>query len=75
MVKHQDQYPKNGCIMLETDARMIVNTGLPNANMMHDVSRPFAVCVKIQHSVGRVSCIGRYATLNAAKAALRYRKG
>jgi hypothetical protein len=73
MVKHQDKYP-NGCIAFETERRMVVNTGLPHANMMHDGSRPFAVCVKIDGSAGRVTCIGRYETLARAKAALRYLK-
>lgn len=73
MIKHQQKYiNSNDCIVHETEGRMIVNTGKPNANMMHDGSRPFAVCIKL--SGGRVSCMGRYETLSKAKAALKYLK-
>lgn len=75
MVKHQQKYiNSNDCIVHETETRMIVNTSMPHANMMHDGSRPFAVCVKIPGSMGRVSCMGRYETLAKAKAALKYLK-
>lgn len=60
------------CIVFEAESRMVVDTSKPYANMMHNSSRPFAVCVKI--GGGRVSCIGRYETLAKAKAALKYLK-
>jgi len=74
MVKHQADYvDSRRCILFETEARLIVHTGMPHANMMHDGSRPYAVCVKIGEN-GRVSCLGRYETLAKAKAALKYLK-
>jgi len=73
MVKHQQKYINfNDCIVFETEGRMIVNTGKPNANMMHSTAQPFAVCIKL--SGGRVSCMARYETLAKAKAALKHLK-
>ncbi len=59
-------------ILFDSGDRLVVHTGKPFANMMHDASRPFAVCVKIGN--GRVSCMGRYETKNKAKAAVKYLK-
>lgn len=73
MVKRQTNYISKGCVLVETPARMVVNTSLPHANLMHDASRPFAVCVKLGNN-GRVSCLGRYETEAKARAALRYLK-
>lgn len=60
------------CIVYDNSDRMIVDTRLPNANMMNDATRPFAVCRRLHGASGRVTCIGRYETLTKAKSALRY---
>lgn len=60
-------------IVLEKGNRLIVDTSRPHANMMHDASRPFAVCERLYAShLGRVTCLARYETLPKAKRALRY---
>jgi hypothetical protein len=61
-------------IVLEKGNRLIVDTSRPHANMMHDASRPFAVCERLDASrPGRVTrCLARYATLAKAKRALHY---
>lgn len=59
-------------ILFDSVERMVVHTGKPFANMMHDGSRPFAVCQKLGD--GRARCIGRYDGFGRAKAALKYLK-
>jgi hypothetical protein len=55
--------------------RLIVDTSQPMANMMHDTSRPFAVCERVSGRVpGRVTALGRYSTFAKAARALRYLK-
>lgn len=61
-------------IIFEKGDRLIVDTSKPNANLMHDSVRPFAVCVKNPIGIGRVRVLARYETFPAAKRALRYLK-
>jgi hypothetical protein len=61
-------------IVYERGDRLVVDTSHPRANMMHDASRPFAVCTRLANTVGRVICMARYETLDAAKRAARYLK-
>jgi len=66
-------YPERP-IIFEKGDRLIVDTSKPNANLMHDATRPFAVCVKIPIGIGRVRVLARYENLPGAKRALRYLK-
>lgn len=59
-------------VIFDSGERLVIHTGKPFANLMHDSSRPYVVCVKIGN--GRVSCIGRYDGFGRAKAALKYLK-
>ncbi len=62
-------------IIFDNGDRLIVDTRKPNANMMNDAARPFAVCRYLRPgTVGRVTCIGRYESVKKARAALRYLK-
>jgi hypothetical protein len=63
----------SNAIIVEKGDRLIVDTSKPLANMMHDASRPFAVCERLYASrPGRVTCLGRYEDLAKAKRAMRY---
>lgn len=65
---------KMKAVVFESGDRLIVNTAAPDANMMHDGSRPFALCERVSAAhLGRVTTKGRYETLAKAKAALRRR--
>jgi hypothetical protein len=65
--------PPADCILFDHGNFMIVDTGLPHANMMHDAAQPYAVCQHVQGSMGRVVTKGRYRTLDLARRAVRRR--
>lgn len=62
-------------IVFEDGDRLVVDTSKPLANMMHDGSRPYAVCERVSAYRGRVTCLARYETLAKAKRAARYLTG
>lgn len=60
-------------IIFECGDRLVVDTAHPLANIMHDASRPFAVCERVSRN-GAVRTLARYATAEQAKRAARYLK-